>query len=288
MKKERPMKIQKVNGGHPSASEDSRLPHIRRKKTKEKRCRFLLKLILIVFSAAVLSGLLLVVLPLFRVGSVTVEGNRRYSAEEIISAGGIAEGDELFGAISAVKSDSFHNKILKKCVYLESVSASCGLFGVKYTVTEKEDLMYFRFNRNFYSFDKQLHVLEKSENEESFAEFIKVELPYVESLSVGGTLHFPEDSFDTSYIGVFIDFLHQKGFSNKISYIDFSDKFAVSFVLENFCKVELGKIEDLENKFVTILNLTDGKDRSVYMTLDVSNPQKPVCNENAEREDLYS
>ena len=288
MKKEKPLKIQKVNDGHSSVSRGSQLPHMRRKKAKENRSRFLLKLILIVFSAAVLSGLLLVVLPLFRVGSITVEGNQRYSAEEIISAAGIAEGDELFGAISAVKSDGFQSKILKKCVYLESVSASCGLFGVKYSVTEKEDLMYFRFNRNYYSFDKQFRVLEKSESEDTYSDFMKVKMPYVESLSVGGNLHFPDDSFDTSYIGVLLDFLRQKGFTDRISYIDFSDKFAVSFVLDDFCKVELGKTEDLENKFAAIFNLTDGKDRNNCMTLDVSNPQKPVCNDNIERDALYN
>ena len=58
-------------------------------------------------------GILLLTLPMFRVKTIVVEGNQFYSAEEIIAASGIKEGDEIiyktrFGtrtyAVSVIKS----------------------------------------------------------------------------------------------------------------------------------------------------------------------------------------
>ena len=63
----------------------------------------------------VVLGLLLLILPAFRVKTVTVEGNSFYSDEQIIACAGIGIGEEIL----ALDADAAIDRILEGCPYVE-------------------------------------------------------------------------------------------------------------------------------------------------------------------------
>ena len=250
-----------------------RPPEARRKKPDPALLRVLRGLMLIVAGMITLVGLLLIILPSFRVQKIEVEGNSYYSDEAIMEAAGIEIGQEIL----AIDIDAVNNGIWKLS-YVESTKIVRSLNSVRIIVTERQNVMYTEFNGKFFSLDRDLHVIEKSENEEAFAGFLKVQLPEIASLSVGGTLQFEKADVDRSYITELIDTLQERGILSSVSSLDFSKKYSVSYVLLNRCRVELGKVSQMDTKLAIveqILTQKGGADAAMSV-VDVSDLQKPT------------
>ena len=110
------------------------------------------------------------------------------------------------------------------------------------------------------------------------ASFLKVELPLVKSLAVGGGMTFENGETDLSYIGELIGELKAAGLLSRISEIDFSKKYSVSYILDHACRVELGGVSEIGAKLKMteqILSLK-GWASDVPAVVDVSNLKKPT------------
>ena len=87
----------------------------RRRRRKRSRLGFLLKLLC---AAAVVGALTVGATVFFRVEDIVVEGNRRYTQEEIVAITGISQGDNLYGINKIEVSSS----IRRQLPYIEGVN----------------------------------------------------------------------------------------------------------------------------------------------------------------------
>lgn len=89
----------------------------RHKKRRRRRGRHpsLYRLVSVVLILAAVIGALVI---FFRVGQVTVQGNARYTAQEIIDVAGVKTGDNLFG----VNKAQVARELLGRLPYIQSVS----------------------------------------------------------------------------------------------------------------------------------------------------------------------
>ncbi len=102
---------------------------VRRKR--RGRFRLLYRLLSVLLVAA---GILVACMVFFRVNTVTVEGNSRYTPDEVIAASGIEQGDNLM----ALSKGEIASAIRTKLPYVESVSIRRKLpDGVVLTIRER-------------------------------------------------------------------------------------------------------------------------------------------------------
>lgn len=219
-------------------------------------------------------GLLLLILPAFRVKEIVVEGNSFYSDEQIIAYAGISIGEEVL----AVDVNAAIDRILEACPYVNGVSVrSKSPTTICIEVKEKSNLMYTAFNGKYVAFDDVFTVVSESGDAAAYKDLLFVELPPIAALSVGGQIHFANEKTDMSYVCELIEALRQKGDLDLVSAIDFSQKYTVSYVLQEKYRVVLGKVGELDTKFLLVDHiLLEKEDRDAYAVVDVSSIEKPT------------
>ena len=240
----------------------------------EKKLRILQLVMTVIVVMILIVGILLLTLPMFRVKTIVVEGNQFYSAEEIIAASGIKEGDEIWSVMSGHRSREIDNRIYSTCGYIRSIKISCGLSKVTITVTEVENLMYTGENGEWYAFDTNLHVWEKNAEESAFSPFLKVKLPPVLSAQKGQSILFASNDITYGYVGDLIGFLDDADVLEHVTYIDFSNKFSVSCVIEDTVRMELGNMSAIDRKLECFYAILAEKNSADYAVIDVSDPTK--------------
>jgi hypothetical protein len=95
---------------------------------------------------------------------------------------------------------------------------------------------------------------------------------------VGYKLQFANAEFDPTYLTDLLDLLAEGQLLSSVTYIDFSERFSLSFVLANTTRVEIGDLKDMNIKF-TLVNEELRKnpaDHNIYAVIDVSNTNKPI------------
>ena len=246
----------------------------RRRKADPKLLSLLRAAMLVLGGMVVVLGLLLIILPTFRVKEIVVEGNKIYNADEIIKSSGIEVGEELL----ALDVDAAINNILTACPYIDSISINnASINSIRITIREKSNVMYTSFNGKYVVFDRDFHVLSQTQNVEELARFIKADLPPVAALAVGGNMYFANTETNMDYVGTLLDKLEEKGILDQVTAIDFSKKFQVSYVMNNNCLVELGRVGDLDTKLMLVDEILAIKGRdSEYAVVDVSSTEKPT------------
>ena len=246
----------------------------RRKRVDSKTLAMLRAAMVVAGGMIVVLGLLLMILPSFRVKKIVVEGNSIYSADQIIKSSGIEVGDELL----ALDIDGVIENILDACPYVDSISVSNdSISSIRITVKEKGNLMYTAFNGKYVAFDSDFHVLSESEDADAYASLLFVELPPIAALSVGGNMYFANAETNMNYVGELLEKLDEKGVLDEVTSIDFSKKFQVSYVMNGKCLVELGKVGELDTKLMLVKEILATKGQNeAYAIVNVSSTEKPT------------
>ena len=246
----------------------------RRKRVDRKTLSTLRAAMVAAGGLIVILGLLLLILPSFRVKKIVVEGNSVYSVNDIIKCSGIEVGDELL----ALDIDEAINNILESCPYVDSVSISNeSISSIRITVKEKSNMMYTSFNGKYVAFDSSFHVLSESADEEAYANLLRVELPPIAALSVGGNMYFANEETNMDYVGELLDSLNEKGILEDVTFVDFSKKFQVSYVMNGNCRVELGMVGDLDTKLMLVGEILSARGNAgEYAIVNVSSTEKPT------------
>ena len=242
---------------------------------KKERKRLKLKLLKIgmcvVLTCAVIAGLLFLILPLFHVSEIVVEGNDRYyTAEEIIAASGIHEGEENFAVISARSNGVIQKKLFSGCPALKTVQISCGFSKVTIKVTEMKNMMYTAVGTSWYAVNGDLRMIEKSGTESRFSNFMKVKLPKVSGVTIGYPIAFANNSINYDYITDLLAVLEEYDVLDKVTYIDFSNKLYLSCVFGDRIRLNLGSLSDIEHKLDEFAKILRQKGGDEYAVIDVS------------------
>ena len=226
---------------------------------------------LILSGSICLVGLLLIVLPMFRVQRIEVEGNTYYSDDEIRIASGIEIGEELLAIdMEAVKTGIW------KLDYVDSFKVVRSLNAVRIVIEERKNVMYTEFNGKYFSIDREMRVLEESA--EPFSSFLPVTLPTIASLRVGDQLVFEEEGVDLTYVTELLDILNAHGTICSVTSMDVSKKYSVSYVLSGSCRIELGSVSRMDGKLTMIDTILERKGgaTAALSVIDVTDLQKPT------------
>ena len=247
----------------------------KRRKPNAKVLRFLRLGMLVSGAVIVVLALIMLLLPMFKINKIVVEGNNYYDDEAVLQMAGIAAGDELFGW----DMQKSCNAIIAAYPYASDVYVSIEFFTVKIEIVERPTVMYAEYQDQYFSFDRDLRVLEiKTDGEEAFSPFLRVKLPMLSSVQRGYFVQFDSSVSDVSYLNQLLDILANRNLLEDVTYIDFSERFSLSFVLTNSLKVEIGTLNDVDNK-LTLLSEElkhNPVNHNIYESIDVSNTSKTI------------
>ncbi len=196
---------------------------------------------LIVGALSLLIGLVLLILPTFRVGEIVVSGNTMTSTEEIIAASGVQVGDEVVG----INLQTVANQIQSKCPVRVKVKLLPNKLEI--TVTERETL-YIEYGDQYFSLSEDLEVLAVSDSAEEFGGLILAKLPPIEKLSIGQKVVFCNQTVDRSYITDMLGWLEERSLSDRVRLLDVSEKYHVSYVLDGTHQIVVGSVSELAVK----------------------------------------
>ena len=168
--------------------------------------------------------------------------------------------------------------IIEACEYVDSVSVSSkSITTLRIVIKEKSNLMYTAFNGKYVAFDDQFHVLSQAQDKEAYADLLYVELPQIAALSVGGRIYFANPDSDMEYVRALLAKLEEKELLSKVTSVDFSQKYEVSYVVDHTYVVELGRVGELETKLLLVEQILLEKGMpDAYAIIDVSSTQKPT------------
>lgn len=268
-------------------SEDEVQPQVRRpqrRKPNEGALRILRFGMLFSGAVIVVLALTLLLLPMFKINKIVVEGNNYYDDAAVVEMAGISEGDELFGW----DMQAACNAIMAGYPYASDIYVSIQFFTVKIEIVEKPTVMYTEHQNQYFSFDRSLRVLEIANGEETFSPFLRVKLPSISAAEVGYTVAMTDSAADLSYLTQLLDFLAERNLLENVTYVDFSERFSLAFVLSNSVRVEIGALKDMNVKMTLIEEELRQHpiNHNIYAVIDVSNTSKPIYQE-IDAENLY-
>lgn len=207
----------------------------------------------------------------FRVEDIQVVGNTHYTAEEIIRAVDIEEGDNLFffDRFAAV------GRAFSKLPYIEAVTVERTLPNkVVITVEETTALAYLQLGEEKWTLDHNCKVLGKAAEGEE-ASLLPVVGMHPGTLMIGEIMQ--TESGDTEvveYLAEVLDQIEARGMAPYVTNIDFSNAQSPEFDYGGKYTVVLGRRDKVEYKFgmfVTVLDMLKEGDVGI---IDVSSGSK--------------
>lgn len=204
----------------------------------------------------------------FRVEDIRVVGNQHYTAEEIIRAVDIEEGDNLFffDRFAAV------GRAFSKLPYIEAVTVERSLPNkVVITVEETTALAYLPLGEEKWTLDHNCKVLGKAAEgeEESLLPVVGMKAG---TLMIGEIMETESGETESvAYLAEVLDQIQARGMTDMVTSIDFSNTDSPEFDYGGKYTVVLGKHDKVEYKFgmfVTVLGMLKDGDVGV---IDVSN-----------------
>ncbi len=261
---------------------------------------------------------ILLLLGLFGVREILVEGDSVYSDDMIAKAAGISCGD----AVTGIDTRRAGRRLLEALPYLTDAQISVSLSRtVTVRVTGTKQLYYTVQDGMCYLITEELAVRERSVEETDFTHLgaARVELPTFFAARVGETLCFrlPEEtaaetaaetSAETSaetageadtvqtepdaaykresaekyaYIPTLLQTLSASDLAGSLTAMNLTNRFALTVTLENRCTVLLGGANRMEEKLPSVYACWQKKRDSVrlYGRMDVSNPSMCIFRE---------
>ena len=263
-------------------SEEEAQPQAARQSQRKKPNPLLMRILQLGMLASgaviVVLALMMLLIPMIKINKIVVEGNSYYDDATVAQMAGIAEGDELFGW----NMQEACNALIKAYPYASDIYISIQFFTVKIEVVEKPTVMYTEYQDQYFSIDRDLRVLEiKADGEEAFSPFLRVKLPTLEGIQVGQKLQFANTEMDLSYLTALLNVLDERNLLENVTYVDFSERFSLSFILSNSVRVEIGELKEMEKKLKLLEEELQQKpiNHNIYEVVDVSNTSKAVRRE---------
>ena len=206
----------------------------------------------LMFAVAIVAAIF-VMSVFFRVSDIQVKGNVQYTAEEIIRASAIEEGDNLFffDRIAAI------SRALSKLPYVEDVAVERRLPNkVIITVEESSALAYLELGEEQWTLDHRCKVLGKAAEGETEA-LIPVVGIRPGTLMIGEQMETEDqDREQVEFLAAILDQIEERGLTEGVTQIDFSNPSSPEFSYRDRYTVVLGSENQLEHKFgmfVTVL-----------------------------------
>lgn len=203
----------------------------------------------------------------FRVSRIEVRGNTYYSAEEVISASGIEEDDNLF----FINQFSVMSRLFSRLPYVETASVKRYLPNrVIIDITESQALAYIEAEGQNWVIDRSCKLLTQG-TESDTAQLIRVSGVTPVEPTVGETLSTGSaDELKKEYLCEILDQIQQRGLLGSVTRIDMSDAANPKFDYIGRFTVELGPRGDTEYQFGKLLGVVSQLTENDRGTIDLS------------------
>ena len=199
----------------------------------------------IVFAAVIVAAIFAMSV-FFRVSEIVVIGNEHYTAEEIIKAVDIEDGDNLF-FFDRIAAGS---RVFAKLPYVEAVSVDRGLPNrVTITVTESKAMAYLSLGEENWTLDHKCKVLGKAAEGET-AKLVPVVGIAPGTLLIGETMQTENgDTELVEFVSEVLDQIQARGLTGSVKRLDFSQQDDLLLSFGSRFTVKLGDRRDIEHKF---------------------------------------
>lgn len=248
----------------------------RRRSTRHAAHRLLTFLI-----CAVVCAVLICVVMVFtmRVGTITVSGNIRYSAEQIIAASGIETGDFL----PFLRSERIYRNIVSVYTHISKIELSKNYpSSVEIIVLETGAVYAVQVRDRWLTLDGDLRVIEYTED---ISGLIVLTLPALQQAVEGMPLVFA-DAEAAAFVNASLPAVIEGTEVFRFNRIDLSDKYNVRIWVNGDAEILLGNAGDIEIKLQLAGKVY--KDAvaagSSYTVIDASDPARISAAYDAESE----
>ena len=238
-------------------------PELRQPRRRKQRSRlFGPAAFLIICAAAVFSMSIF-----FRVSTVEIQGESRYSDEEIQDAAGIEKGSNLF----FINTFSAGNRILSKLSYIESAAITRHPPGrVVIEIVESRPLAYVTIDSECWLIDRHCKLLEKTTTAGA-APYIRVLAltpiaPMVGEIIAPGEAEMPK----VTYLAELLSGLEAWNMTKDVSEIDTGNVANPSFRYQGRFTVRMGGKEEVSYKLELLLSAVSQLAAGDSGTLDLS------------------
>ncbi|MEF9971346.1 MAG: FtsQ-type POTRA domain-containing protein [Oscillospiraceae bacterium] len=218
----------------------------KQKKQKQGGGVILSSVSFIVICAALIFGMSV----FFRVSEIKVNGADRYTREDVISASGVKEGDNLV----FINRDAIANKISTKLMYAGDVTVSRKLPNtVIIDVAESSTIASIPTDSGPWLINKNCKLLEKSKVADTSPRIVVKGFTAIKP-QAGKTVSVKdEDKIKVTYLSELLSAMERENMIAEVSVIDMSNLANAEFTYQEKFKVKLGKKENLEYKLSLLL-----------------------------------
>ncbi len=204
----------------------------------------------------------------FKVKTVTVEGANKYSADLLAIKSGIIAGENLY----AYSENDIEQTLIMSYPYISRVKLKRRWPDkIILEITEDVPAYVCEVYSETLILSKNLRILENPDIHAESFELCRLILPDIDRALVGS---YPVFSQDAEYLTDALAIINKSKLSKKITCIDFRNKFSVSLLMGNTCKVKCGSTDelgiklDMTEKILESPQIPEGS----KVELDVSDP----------------
>ncbi|MBQ7320528.1 MAG: FtsQ-type POTRA domain-containing protein [Clostridia bacterium] len=249
-----------------------RAAECRQNAAKEHRegSRKLLKILLVLLSAALVWGMLSWLLSLVPLRKVRVEGLTRYGEEEVLIAAGLATADKLL----SVDAETVRQNLTAFYPYIETVKVRYAFpLGYRLVINEDTPAYYTRIADDYFALSAELKVLERATSPRRFLEegLQQITLSGIQTAMLGQTLDYGGD-----YLDRILRDVHASVLADRITDVHVGDRYHLSVVCDGLYTLYLGDTNAIDAKLrLAALMLEEADIPAGYgAVLDVSDLKK--------------
>lgn len=204
-----------------------------------------------------------------RVDTITVSGNVRYSAEEIMHASGIETGDFL----PFIHSERIYRNIVTGCTHISRVELVKSYpSSIEIIVSETGAVYALQVRNRWLTLDENLRVIEYTEDISGLTVLI---LPAVQQAVEGLPLVFVDSEAGT-FVDTSLDVITAEMQDFRRAQIDLSDKYNLRVWINGDAEILLGDTVDLKIKLQLARKVYEDARTagSSYTAIDASDPTR--------------
>jgi len=237
-----------------------------RKITANKKKRSSLKSFIFIFVLAVTvvaAFLFLANRYIFKVGKIEINEHFKYTDEEILAAGGISLGMELY----SLPLREIENNIKDKFSYVKNIKITqIPPSTLRINISMETGVLGIKLGGDYYILSETFKVLEKVSMANKTEEIITAELfadniiifstQTIQECYVGKNIQFQDEDIPY-FLNKLLKVVKENEIYGVIEKIDLRDKFYVKLDYDKRFLVELGSFEDIETKILTLIAVID-------------------------------
>lgn len=238
-----------------------------RRQDKKRTRRTVFYVFLLIFVSLVFLGVCVAVF--LNVETINVNGNEKYSYEDILEHVKINLGDNIY----SFDSDEIEENIKQSLPYIGAVEIKRDLPGtVEINIIEENAYYAAYLAGDTYVLSSGLKVLECiSDNQDNESGLVPISVNNVRRCFVGKQVEFVNER-NLSALSSLYNSFEAVGIQNKIKRVDFTSRFDISFNYDNRFEVYVGDTDNINIKMQFLVGIIDELEPGSKGTIDVSDP----------------